>query len=94
MGVYLALREPATLKTVFVEWPWSLAVGVAGVLTSIGWFTAFTMENAAHVRALGQIELVFTFAASVFFFRERTNWVEVLGIFLVGGGILTLVLGR
>ncbi len=46
------------------------------------------------MRALGQIELVFTFAASVFFFRERTNRVEVLGISLVVAGILILILGR
>ena len=94
MGAFLALREPATLTDVVVHWRWSLAVGVAGALTSIGWFTAITMENAAHVRALGQIELVFTFAASVFLFRERTNRVEVAGIVLVVAAILILILGR
>jgi drug/metabolite transporter (DMT)-like permease len=44
------------------------------------------------VRALGQIELVFTFAASYFFFHERTNRIELLGIFLVIGGIVILLL--
>ncbi|MEN8198102.1 MAG: EamA family transporter, partial [Pseudomonadota bacterium] len=80
MGLYLAWKEPATLKAVVVEWRWSLAVGVAGVLASIGWFTAFTLENASYVRAVGQIELIFTFVASIFFFRETTNRKEVLGI--------------
>ena len=94
MGLYLALCEPRTLRDVFVHWRWSLAVGVAGVLGSIFWFTAFTMQNAAYVRAVGQIELVFTFIASVFIFRERTNWVEILGILLVGAGILLLLLTR
>lgn len=94
MGVYLAFREPATLKAVFIHWRPSLAVGIAGVLASIGWFTAFTIQNAAYVRALGQIELVFTFAVSVFIFRERTSRVEVLGIGLVVAGILILILGR
>ena len=69
----------------------ALAVGVAGVFASIAWFTAFTMENAAHVRALGQIELVFTFIASVFIFRERTNPVEVLGIAPMVTVILILI---
>ena len=94
MGVYLAFREPATLKDVIVHWRGSLAVGIAGVLASIGWFTAFTIQNAAYVRALGQIELVFTFAVSVFIFHERTSRVEVLGIGLVVAGILILILGR
>ena len=94
MGAYLALREPRTLAAVFVHWRWSLAVGVAGVLASMAWFTAFTMQNAAHVRALGQIELVFTFIGSVFIFRERTSRVEVLGIVLVAAGIFILLLAR
>ncbi|GBF25897.1 hypothetical protein MnTg02_00933 [bacterium MnTg02] len=73
---------------------WSLAVGLAGVLASIAWFTAFTMQNAAYVRALGQVELVFTFIASVFLFREKTSWLEVLGILFVVAAILILILGR
>jgi drug/metabolite transporter (DMT)-like permease len=51
-----------------------------------------TIQNAAYVRALGQIELVFTFAAAVFFFRERPNRTEVVGVLLVIGGILLLLL--
>ena len=94
MGLYLAFREPDTLRDVFVHWRGSLGVGVAGVLASIGWFTAFTLENAAHVRALGQVELIFTFIASVFFFRERVNRTEIAGIVLVALGIFILVLGR
>ncbi len=94
MGLYLALREPGTLKAVFVHWRWSLPVGVAGVLASIGWFTAFILQNAAYVRALGQVELIFTFAVSVFIFRERTNRTEIIGIALVVAGIILLLLGR
>ena len=64
------------------------------MLGSIGWFTAFAMQNAAYVRALGQIELVFTFIATVLFFRERINRTEVLGIALVVAGIMILILSR
>ncbi|MDH3514567.1 MAG: EamA family transporter [Gammaproteobacteria bacterium] len=94
MGIYLAWKEPATLRAVVVHWRWSLAVGIAGVLASVCWFTAFTLQNGAYVRALGQIELIFTFFASVFFFRERTSRTEVLGILLVAVGIIILVLAR
>ena len=94
MGLYLAVKERGTLKDVFVHWRWSTAVGVAGVLASVGWFTAFTMQNAAYVRALGQIELLFTFIVSVFIFREKTNRIQVLGVLLIMAGILALVLGR
>ena len=94
MGLFLAVRERQTLIEVFINWRWSLAVGICGVLGSIGWFTAFAMQNAAYVRALGQIELVFTFIATVLFFRERISRTEVLGIALVVAGIMILLLSR
>lgn len=94
MGLYLAWTEPATLRAVIVEWRWSLAVGIAGMLASVGWFTAFTLENASYVRAVGQVELIFTFIASIFLFREKTNRKEVLGILLVATGIILLILTR
>ena len=74
------------------NWRWAGAVSVAGVLGSVCWFTAFTIENAAHVRAVGQIELVFTFIASTFFFRENVSKMEVLGIALVVAAILLILL--
>ncbi|MEM8657563.1 MAG: hypothetical protein AAGF22_05650 [Pseudomonadota bacterium] len=39
------------------------------------------------------MELVFTVAASVFFFRERIGRAEAAGILLIVLGILVLVLG-
>ena len=51
-----------------------------------------TLENAAYVRAVGQIELVFAFAASVLFFRERPTPAESLGIALIMVGVVVLVL--
>jgi drug/metabolite transporter (DMT)-like permease len=94
MGGYLAVKERRTLVDVLINWRWSLAVGICGALASMAWFTAFAMQNAAYVRALGQIELVFTFMASVLFFRERTSRAEVGGIALVVIGIVLLILSR
>jgi len=91
MGFYLRIREPGEITSVIRNWPSSLAVGVAAVLASICWFTAFTMQNAAYVRALGQIELVFTFIASVMFFRERSTPLEIGGILLIIAAILILL---
>lgn len=93
-GLYLHFREPGQLIAVLKNWKVAGIVGLAGMLASAGWFTAMTIENAAHVRALGQIELVFTFAASLFFFKEKINKAETIGIFLVVFGILTLLLWK
>lgn len=94
MGIYLLWREPGQMTAVVKNWAWAGAVGVAGVLGSIAWFTAFTLENAALVRAVGQIELVFTFVASALFFREKSTKLEVFGILLVIAGILLILYFR
>ena len=94
MSAWLALREPGELTRVLRAWPVAGLVGLSGMLASACWFTAMTIQNAAYVRALGQIELVFTFVASVLFFHERSNRIEVLGIVLVVAGIVVLLLWR
>lgn len=93
MAAYMSWREPGELGRCGRAWRVGAWVGLAGMLASAGWFTAMTLQNAAYVRALGQVELVFTFAASLLFFGERTNPTEALGIALVVGGLLVLVLG-
>ncbi len=92
MGLYLLLREPGQMRAVLRNWRPALGVGTAGFLASVGWFTAFTLQNAAYVRAVGQIELVFTFIASVVFFKEKSKPLELLGIALVIAAILMLIL--
>lgn len=92
MGLYLHFREPGQLRAVIVHWKPSLAVGVSGAVASILWFSAFTLQNAAYVRALGQIELLFTLLASAIFFREKIKGLELLGMAFIIGGILILLL--
>ena len=89
----MSWREPGQLRAVLRSWRWASIAGLAGALSSIGWFTALTIQNAAYVRALGQIELLFTFAAGILVFRERSSRLEVTGILLVTVGILILVSG-
>ena len=91
MAAYIGWREPGQLARVLRAWPVAALVGLSGMLASAGWFSAMTIKNAAYVRALGQVELVFTFVASIVFFKERTSAVELAGIALVVGGLLMLV---
>lgn len=94
MAIYMQWREPGQIAQVARSWRISSLAGLTGWLGSIGWITAMTLQNAAYVRALGQIELLFTFAASYFFFRERATRNELVGIILVTVGILLLLLLR
>ena len=94
MALYMRVREPGQLTAVWRSWRVSGLVGLSGMVASACWFTAMTIQNAAYVRALGQVELLFTFAAAHFFFRERSNALELAGIGLVVAGILILLLFR
>ena len=91
MALWLVWREPGELARVAGRWRAVLPVGVTGVLGSAGWFTAFALQNAAYVRSLGQIELVFSILASVLVFRETVRGSEILGMGLLAVSIVMLV---
>ena len=92
MAIYMIIRDPGEIRRVIAAWRLASLVGASGALGSIGWFTAMTIQNAALVRALGQIELVFTIGVSVLIFREKIVRLELAGIALVIAGIIVLVL--
>lgn len=92
MLVWIAWKERAQLQNIIAAWKPSLLVGFVGATASFGWFTAFTLQQAALVKVVAQIELLFTFASSVFFFREHINRLEIIGCILISAGILLLVL--
>ena len=75
---------------------WRLAapVGLAGMLASLGWFAAFGLATAAEVKAVGQIELLFSWLTARLAFGERPSLRETAGIALVSFGIAVLVLTR
>lgn len=92
MTVLIGIREPAQLTRVMIHWRPAMLVGISGGLASIGWFGAFTLQNAAYVRALGQIELIFTFAATLLIFREKVARAEIAGIALITAAIIIILL--
>lgn len=92
MALWLRLAEPGELSRVARAWRRTLPVGVTGMLGSLGWFTAFSLQNAAYVRAVGQVEVVFTILASWLVFRERLTGRELAGIALVVASLLMIVL--
>ena len=91
MGLWLRWREPGEVARVARAWKSTLPVGVAGLLGSLGWFLAFALMNAAYVRSLGQVELIFSLAVSVLVFRERVSLRELAGMGLLAAGIVGIV---
>ena len=92
MIVFIGLRDPAEFRRIAAAWKPALAVGFVGASASFGWFTAMTLEKAAVVKAVAQIEMLFTFASTVFIFKERINRLEVAGCVAIVAGILLLLL--
>jgi drug/metabolite transporter (DMT)-like permease len=92
MVIYLLWREPGQLSRVAQNWRPSFWVGAAGIAGSVGWFTAMTIQSAAYVKALGQIELLFTFLVSTFYFKEKVNRLEIAGIGAIVFGIVHLLI--
>ncbi|HSH10839.1 MAG TPA: hypothetical protein VLA10_03560, partial [Ilumatobacter sp.] len=64
------------------------------LLGSIGWAWAFTLESAAKVRTLGQVELIIAFAVAHVTLGERHTRTDYLASATVlVGVVLVAVLG-
>ena len=88
LGAWLLVTEPRVFTQL---WPNRGLVGFIGLtsaLGSIGWFTAFALENASYVRAVAQVEAVFTILISWFYFRESVRRMELAGIVTMIVGVL------
>jgi len=92
MTIWLALFEPGQIKLVWLERKKGFWVGVTSLGGSFFWFTAFTLQNAAYVKAVGQIELIFSLFITTLFFKERILNREILGMLLIGVSALGLIL--
>ncbi|RKF16382.1 DMT family transporter [Roseovarius spongiae] len=83
MTVWLAWRDRGELVRVLAARRTAIWMGITGLGGSLCWFTAFTLQSAAYVFAVGQVEVIFSLAASVLFFGERISAREALGIALI-----------
>jgi drug/metabolite transporter (DMT)-like permease len=91
MLAWMVWRDRAEIGRIAKAWKLSLFTGFVGATASFGWFAAMTLQQAAIVKSLAQIEMLFTFTATVFFFKEKINRLEVAGCVLIVGGILVLL---
>lgn len=92
LGLMLIRGEGEEIARMARAWRVAGLVGLSGMLASLGWFTAFALQNAAYVRALGQVEMLFTIAASRLIFHERLSGRELSGIGLVVASLVLLIL--
>jgi len=80
LGLWLWLREPGQIGATLRGWRRAGFVGFFSLIGSWSWFAAFSLMNAAYVFAVGQVELIFSLAVGVVWFRERIRGREALGM--------------
>ena len=90
--IYLIIFERSEFKK-FMENKFEICLaGLSGFLATLSWFFAFTLIQASFVRALGQIEIFFSYVSSKYLFKEKITFIEILGVltFIAGATILLL----
>ena len=91
MFVWLRLRDPDQLVALWQARKTAIWVGLSSLAGSYMWFVAFTLQNAAYVNAVGQIELIFSILASRMFFKEKISTREFMGILTIIVSVLVLI---
>ena len=84
--IFVLIQDKTQLKLIKQHWKISAFVGISSMLGSVGWFTAASFQNAAYVKALGQIEFFFTLFVTHKIFREY------IGMSLIILSVLILLL--
>ena len=92
-GGWLLLREPQQILAVFRTWRDSAKVGALSAAGSCCWFMGFALAPVALVRAVGQVEIIFTLLFSRFFLGEKLKGKDVTGALLVVSGVVLVLAG-
>jgi drug/metabolite transporter (DMT)-like permease len=94
LGLYMALRDRAALVGSLKAWRASLMAGGLGAFASQCWFIGFSLTQAAHVRALGLVEVLLAALVGRVWMGQAVSSREGLALALVVCGVLLLLLGH
>ena len=92
ISIYLGLKQKQELIRLFNNRKASWFIGITSALGSIGWFTAMTLQNAAYVKALGQVEFFFTMLITQHIFKEHMSYREITGMVMILTSVIAIVM--
>ena len=91
-GTYIVSTEgKQNVLKLFLIWKKGLPVGFFGCAATFCWFSAFSLIDATFVRAVGQLEIVFSVLISYIFYKEKITGFELIGMSLITISILALL---
>lgn len=93
MFLWMLIFDREEITKIAKVWKWGLVAGASGACASFGWFIGFTLQSAAVIKALAQVEMLFTYASTIFIFKEKVTGKELIGCAFIVLGILVLILG-
>ena len=91
---YLFLFEITEFKKIKSNIKLSSLAGFFGFSATISWFYSFSLVQAALVRAVGQIELLFSYVSSRFMFKEKIRYIEIFGIIIFIFGLILVIFNK
>ena len=94
ISVYLLVYERSEFRKFRNNKLESCLAGLTGFLATLSWFFAFTFIQASFVRALGQVEIFFSFVSSKYFFKEKITKMEIIGIIIFVFGVTMMLLTK
>ena len=94
LTIYLLIFEKKEFKKLYNDKYDCMLIGIGGFFASLSWFYAFTLIQASFVRAVGQIELLFSYFSSRYMFKEKIRVTEIIGIIIFVIGVTILLLSR
>ena len=94
ISIYLLVYERSEFRKFKDNKLESCLAGFTGFLATLSWFFAFTFIQASFVRALGQVEIFFSFVSSKYFFKEKITRIEIIGIIIFVFGVTVMLLTK
>lgn len=90
--LWLGFKDPQTLKTLYEKRKLTTTVSFFSFSASLCWFTAMSLQVVPMVKTLGQVEVLFTLGISAWWFKEKLNPNDYLGLILIMISAILVVL--
>jgi drug/metabolite transporter (DMT)-like permease len=87
---WFAVTDRSEITRTLAAWRPATIVGLFSLLGSVGWAWAFTLESAAKVRILGQVEVIIAFVVAYVTLGDRHTKRDVIASGVVVAGVVVV----